>query len=133
MKILSKENIVRINGRTIKTHGGNFVPPNNFLHESNLDYIIEFIDAKMFGEPLYPNVWDKAAVYFYNIICNHIFSDGNKRTGLEAMLLFLSVNGYRLSKSLAHDDLLNFVIEVASGQKTLEACQDWIKNNIETL
>jgi death on curing protein len=133
MKILSKENIVRINGRTIKTHGGNFVSPNNFLHESNLDYIIEIIDAKMFGEPLYPNVWDKAAVYFYNIICNHIFSDGNKRTGLEAMLLFLSVNGYRLSKSLAHDDLLNFVIEVASGQKTLEACQDWIKNNIETL
>jgi death on curing protein len=133
MKLISKENVIRINARTIKAHGGNFVPPHNFLHESNLDYIIEIIDAKMFGEPLYPNVWDKAAVYFYNIICNHIFSDGNKRTGLEAMLLFLSVNGYRLSKSLAHDDLLNFVIEVASGQKTLEACQDWIKNNIETL
>jgi prophage maintenance system killer protein len=49
------------------------------------------------------------------------------------MLLFLSVNGYRLNHDLPQNDLLNFIIEVASGQKTLEECQDWIKNHIETL
>ncbi len=133
MKKISKENIIRINGKTIKAHGGNFVPPYNFLHESNLDYLIDIIDAEMFGEPLYPNIWDKAAIYLYNIICNHIFSDGNKRTGLETMLLFLSINGYRIKHNLPHDELLNFVIEVASGQKTLEECREWVKNNIEHL
>jgi death on curing protein len=131
MRKISKKNIISINERTIIAHGGNFVPPNNFLHEENLDYVIDIIDAEMFGEPLYPNIWDKAAIYFYNIICNHIFSDGNKRTGLEAALLFLAVNGFRLKRSLSKDVVLNFVIEVASGQKTLEECRTWFDNHIE--
>jgi death on curing protein len=133
MRKISKKNIITINERTIKAHGGNFVPPHNFLHESNLDYLIEIIDAEMFGEPLYPHIWDKAAIYLYNIICNHIFSDGNKRTGLEAALLFLEINGYRVKLNLSQDDLLNFVIEIASGQKTLDECRDWLKDNIEHL
>ena len=131
MKKISKNNIITINERTIKAHGGNYMPPHNFLHESNLDYIIDIIDAEMFGEPLYPTIADKAAIYFYNIICNHIFSDGNKRTGLEAGLLFLSVNGYRIARSVSKDDLFNFVTAVASGQVTLDECRDWFKTNIE--
>jgi death on curing protein len=133
MKLISKNNIVKINERTIKAHGGNYVPPQNFLHESNLDYVIDIIDAEMFGEPLYPNLWDKAGIYLYNIICNHIFSDGNKRTGLETALLFLSVNGYRIKRSLPQDELLNFVIEVASGQITLDECRLWFQTHIEPL
>lgn len=133
MILLSKNNIVKINERTIKAHGGNFVPSQNFLHESNLDYLIDIIDAEMFGEPLYPNIWDKAAVYYYNIICNHIFSDGNKRAGLETALLFLSVNGYRIKRNLPKDELLNFVIEVASGQLTLDDCRLWFQTHIEEL
>ncbi|MES2520268.1 MAG: Fic family protein [Bacteroidota bacterium] len=31
---------------------------------------------------------DKAVICCYNIIGNHIFSDGNKRTGLESALAF---------------------------------------------
>ena len=131
MILISKNNIVKINDKTIKAHGGNFVPPQNFLHESNLDYLIDIIDAEMFGEPLYPNIWDKAGIYLYNIICNHIFSDGNKRTGLETALLFLSVNGYRIKRSLPKDELLNFVIEVASGQLTLDECRLWFQTHIE--
>jgi death on curing protein len=81
---LDKEEIVFINQRTVAEHGGNFMPPHNFLHEENLDYLIEAVQAEMFGAPLYPSITDKAALYCYNIICNHIFTDGNKRTGLEA-------------------------------------------------
>ena len=133
MKKISKNNIITINERTIKAHGGNYMPPHNFLHESNLDYIIDIIDAEMFGEPLYPTIADKAAIYFYNIICNHIFSDGNKRTGLEAGLLFLSINGYRIARSVSKDDLFNFVTAVASGQVTLDECRDWFKKNSEVV
>ena len=131
MELLTKIDIVHINYRTVKVHGGNFIEPHNFLHESNLDYIIEIIDAEMFGEPLYPNLSDKASIYFYNIICNHIFSDGNKRTGLEAASAFLKLNRHRLRKSMKHSDLYDFVVSVASGQKTLEECREWFKNNIE--
>ncbi len=127
---LLKTEIIYINKKTIEIHGGNFIPPNNFLHEENLDYLIDIVESEMFGVELYPKIYDKAAVYFYNIICNHIFSDGNKRTGLEAALAFLKLNNYEISQSLKNEDILNFVIKVASGHSSLEECQLWFSQNV---
>ena len=125
MTYLDKEDIVFINQRTVAEHGGNFMPPHNFLHEENLDYLVEAVQAEMFGEPLYPTLTDKAAVYCYNIIGNHIFTDGNKRTGLEAALAFLKLNGKRLSRDLPQNDLYEFILKVASGQSSLDECRTW--------
>ena len=99
MIFLKKQDIFYINYRSVKAHGGNYSPPNNLLHEENLDYVLEAVQSEMFGQVLYPTIADKAAVYCYNIICNHIFLDGNKRTGLEAALSFLKLNNYRLLKT----------------------------------
>ena len=129
MEYLDKEVIIFINKRTVDAHGGNFMPPNNFLHEENLDYLLEAVQAEMFGEPLYPTITDKAAVYCYNIICNHIFSDGNKRTGLEAGLAFLKLNGFRLSKNLPNKSLFDFIIKIASGESSIEECREWFRVN----
>ncbi|MBD2757614.1 type II toxin-antitoxin system death-on-curing family toxin [Spirosoma validum] len=131
MEYLQKEDITRINFLTIRHVGGNFVPPANFLHEENLDYLLEAVQAEMFGAPLYPDVHQKAGLYFFNIISNHIFQDGNKRTGLEAALLFLQLNGYDL---LVDDELLiNFTLAVASAEYTLETVQDWFKDHIQAV
>ena len=133
MELLTKADIIVINYKTVKAHGGNYVPPYNFLHEDNLDYIVDIIEAEMFGAPLYPTIADKASVYFYNIICNHIFSDGNKRTGLEAAVLFLGGNYHQLRSSLKNSELFDFVTSVASGQVTLDECRAWFKDNIEPI
>jgi death on curing protein len=130
IQYLDKDDITFINQRTVAEHGGNFMPPNNFLHEENLDYLLEAVKAEMFGEPLYPTITDKAAIYCYNIICNHIFSDGNKRTGLEAALAFLKLNEFRLDKSMPNDKLYDFIIKVASGQSSLEECREWFSENV---
>ncbi len=87
----------------------------------------------MFGEPLYPKITDKAALYCYNIICNHIFSDGNKRTGLEAALAFLKLNDFRLNKNLKHENLLAFILKIASGNSNLEECKAWFAENVTSL
>lgn len=150
MEYLTKEDIIFINQKTVKKHGGNFVPPSNLLNESPLDYLVDIIDAEMFGEPLYPKVSDKAAIYMYNIISNHIFQDGNKRTGLESALLFLKLNDFQLQEALekiAIDDnrfvpaegsssieiLIAFTLEIASGILTLENCKKWFELNIEKM
>lgn len=125
MIYLDKEDIVFINQRTVAEHGGNYMPPSNFLHEENLDYLVEAVQAEMFGEPLYPTIPDKAAIYCFNIIGNHIFTDGNKRTGLEAALAFLKLNGKRLSRTLPQNDLYDFILKVASGQSSLDECRTW--------
>ena len=150
MEYLYKEDIILINQMTIERHGGNFVPPFNLLNEDRLDFLVEAVSGEMFGEPMYPKVYHKAGLYIFNIIQNHIFHDGCKRTGLEAALLFLKLNGYKLKNKLSNpnyisttaplgklyekksnEELFDFVIEIASGNVTLEACQNWLKGNIQ--
>ncbi|MBC8109768.1 MAG: type II toxin-antitoxin system death-on-curing family toxin [Verrucomicrobia bacterium] len=127
MYYLSKAQIIAINKHQIETFGGNFVPPFNLLNENPLDYLVEIIDSEMFGEALYPEIHHKASVYMFNIICNHIFSDGNKRTGLQVTLVFLISNGYQLNSTIDDQTLIDFTTEVASGKYTLEAVQEWFK------
>jgi death-on-curing protein len=129
MIYLDKEDIILINKETVEAHGGNYMPPSNFLHESNLDYLLEAVQAEMFGQPLYPDITDKASVYCYNIICNHIFTDGNKRTGLEAGIAFLKLNNMRLRKNLPLMELQDFIIKIASGESSLEECRTWFADN----
>lgn len=134
MRYLTKQRIIQLNKATVDAHGGNFMPPNNFLHEENLDYLLEAVQAEMFGEPLYPTITDKAAIYCFNIICNHIFSDGNKRTGLASALLFLNLNNFDLSLNVNDTILTDFIIKVASGESNLEECRAWFAENVvETL
>lgn len=79
----------------------------------------------MFGEPLYPTITDKAALYCFNIIGNHIFIDGNKRTGLGAALQFLNLNHHDLSDALTNSFLTNYILKIASGQSDLDECRAW--------
>ncbi len=146
MEYLQKEEIIFINRKTIERHGGNFVSPHNILNENPLDYVVEAVSAEMFGEPLYPEIWDKAAVYFHTIITGHIFQDGNKRTGLETALAFLKLNNAKLNENLvkvesegkiiptmgnsSNQILINFTLEAASGLLSLDDCKVWFKENI---
>lgn len=143
MRKLSKSQITRLNKITISENGGQFIPPDNFLHGEQLGYLVEMIDAELFGEPLYPSISDKAALYMFNVISNHIFSDGNKRTGLSAALVFLNINGYELSETLYTPNwvgvLINvasfdkhleeFTLAVASGKVGLDQCREWFGIN----
>ncbi|MCP9756509.1 type II toxin-antitoxin system death-on-curing family toxin [Lacihabitans sp. CCS-44] len=72
-------------------------------------------------------------MYCYNVICNHIFTDVNKRSGLESALAFLKLNDFRLNKSLKYYDLLNFILKIASGQSSLEECKAWFAENTSSL
>ncbi|HLO57038.1 MAG TPA: type II toxin-antitoxin system death-on-curing family toxin [Saprospiraceae bacterium] len=82
---------------------------------------------------MYPSIEDKAAVYCYNIICDYIFRDGNKRTGLLASLNFLNINGYDISREVNNDIMTNFILAVASGEVSLEDCRKWFAENTESL
>lgn len=133
MIYLDKDDIILINQFTIDAHGGNYTPPFNILKEEPLDYVVDIVQADIFGEPMYPDISDKAGVYLFSIVCNHIFLDGNKRTGLEAALSFLKLNGSRLRRDLALSVLHDFVIKVASGESTLDECRSWFKENIAVM
>ena len=130
IRYLTTEELILINRKTVARHGGQYIEPANFLNEGALAYLIEVVSSVMFGMPLYPNLSDKVDLYVYNIIANHIFSDGNKRTGLEAAILFLDLNGYRINKNTPKVILYDFTIKVASGESSLDECQGWFELNI---
>jgi death-on-curing protein len=46
-----------------------------------------------FGEPIYPDEYGRVAAIFHSIICDHVFVDGNKRTGTGTAVLFLTAAG----------------------------------------
>ena len=92
MKLLTKDIIIQFDELTVQKHGGSFVPLGNFLNENSLDYMLEAVNAELFGVEMYPTIADKAAFYMFSIVTGHIFQDGNKRTGLGAARLFLKMN-----------------------------------------
>ena len=46
------------------------------------------------GKHLHADLFDMAATYAFHITENHPFVDGNKRTALNAAIVFLGLNGF---------------------------------------
>lgn len=68
--------------------------------------------ATYFGVDPYPTLEEKAAALLHSLVCNHALIDGNKRLGLAAMIVFLGVNGRKLT--LTNDEAYDLVIAVAT-------------------
>ena len=72
--------------------------------------------ASVFGEDAYPDIHLKAAALMHSLARNHALIDGNKRLSWTACLIFLAINGQRISAS--EDDRFDFVIRVAAGAES---------------
>lgn len=66
----------------------------------------------------------KAGLYVFSIVCNHIFQDGNKRTGLQAAIIFLLTNGDGFAE-FVDDLLIRFTPSVASAEQPLAWFQEY--------
>ena len=81
------------------------------------------------GVDLYPTVFDKAARLCFGLAKNHPFNDGNKRTAVHSMLVYLYVNDILLDYDQL--ELENVIIAVASGAMSYENLAAWIKNHVK--
>lgn len=63
---------------------------------SKLESILETPKQTFEGKELYPTIFEKAACYFYFIIKNHPFLNGNKRLAIVTTYVFLKLNNYNL-------------------------------------
>ena len=74
------------------------------------------------------DIADLAAAYAWGIVRNHPFHDGNKRTGLLAMELFLALNGCTL---LADDAAcVTTFMRIAAGELGEEELAAWVRRHI---
>ena len=76
---------------------------------------------------LYPSIYDKAAQLCYGLANNHPFTDGNKRTALHRMYVYLIINGFDIMAT--QQDVENMIIDVAAGNMTNVELAQWLREN----
>ena len=79
------------------------------------------------GNDLYPSIYDKAAQLCYGIANNHPFTDGNKRTALHSMYVYLIVNGYDIIAT--QQEVENLIINIAAGRMHTTELSKWLQEN----
>lgn len=70
------------------------------------------------GQDLYPDVISKASCYLRSLAMNHPFYDANKRTALLSTMVFLEMNGYKVTGN--DDELYNLVKEIVEEKSSIE-------------
>lgn len=82
------------------------------------------VEQTVFGEDAYPTIADKAAAYAFFITAGHPFNDGNKRTAVLAMDLFLDLNGYQLQQS--DEEIEEMFVSLAAGTTDQNEFFTWV-------
>jgi death on curing protein len=80
--------------------------------------------TSVFGEDAYSTIELKTAALMHSIIKYQPMVDGNKRTSLLAVQIFLALNGFSLIAP--HDEAFDFVLAVATDQLDLQQMATWI-------
>lgn len=77
---------------------------------------------------LHKDIFDMAAAYACGIIKNHPFIDGNKRTGIIVMLIFLKYNGHELN--FEQEALCQLGISIAKSKIASKKIASLLRKNI---
>jgi death on curing protein len=88
------------------------VGPNEYRNRALVDSAVTRPFQAVFGHELFPSLHDKAAALFHSLIADHPFENGNKRTAVLALDLFLAANGLFLY--LGDDEMYRLAVDTAS-------------------
>ena len=128
-RYINKRMVLAINLLSIELAGGT-AHTNNVRLGMSLGFIENIHSNNLFGEKIYPDIYHQAAAYMFYIIKNHVFHDGNKRTGLATAVTLLNWNNIHLHP-FNENEVFDFVIDIASGkndaQENISRIAMWFK------
>ena len=126
VEYLTLEEILRIHYQLIEDFGGS----HGVRDDGRLKSVVDAPKQNIFGAEQYRSIFDKAAVYIRNIIGDHPFSDGNKRTAITVCAIFLVRNGYMLNATPKF--LEDFTVNVATNGLDIPDIANWLTANTRT-
>jgi death-on-curing protein len=111
---LSEEAVVQIHDEQIGAFGGlhGLRDPNGLASAVSSAIHVFFYQEGA-------TVFDVAGAYAYYISMSQAFLDGNKRTGLQAAISFLKINGYRVETD--PENLFAWIINLHSSPEARQA------------
>jgi death-on-curing protein len=127
VKFIPSEIVPVIHADLIQRYGGTF----GIRDEKLLDSSLAQAKARWGGLYLHKSIFDKAAAYGFHLCRNHPFVDGNKRTALIVMDIFLQKNGWELIAS--EEDTYTMIMRLADGGISKIELSFWLKENCRRL
>ena len=125
MEYVDAEEILLIHYQLIERYGGS----HGTRDLSRVKSVALASSQHVFKDEQYKTVFEKASVYARNIITDHPFRDGNKRTGIATAAMFLEKNGYSLRAKKG--EVENFAVEIAVNKLSIEAIATWLKQHTD--
>lgn len=122
--MIQLEDVLRLHELSIQDYGGMPGIRDTGLLEAAINRPFQTFG----GDDLYPSAFEKAAALAESLIINHPFADGNKRTGMLAMVALLKEYGIHVKAS--NTELYNFTISISTGECRFEQIVQWLKENV---
>jgi death-on-curing protein len=104
----TRQVVEALHAEQLRRHGGT----QGLRDENTLESALYRAENKAaYGDP---DIYELAAAYAFGLARNHAFVDGNKRTAIVTAMLFLLLNGYRMTA----DDgrVYMFTMALAAGE-----------------
>ncbi|MEK7115204.1 MAG: type II toxin-antitoxin system death-on-curing family toxin [Patescibacteria group bacterium] len=121
MNYLTKEQILLIHSLIIDETDG-----MHGVRDRHIILSLENSPKQSFGgKETYPTPFQKAALYARNIILNHPFIDGNKRTGMTTAIIFLENNDFQIS--IPQGEIEKFALKIVSEKLDIEDIAAWLE------
>jgi death-on-curing family protein len=128
----TRDNIISLNRRHSQRAGTLYVEPDNLRNAGSLEWVLDAIQYPLFGVDKYPTLAEKAALLAWVIIDGHVFHDGNKRTGMSALDIFIRQNGYQLTAT--DEEVVELALRIASrkirADYTFDEFMQWVANRL---
>lgn len=134
MIVPNREEIIKLNQYHINKTGGFFKSPDNLLNRNSLEWVLNAVQFPLFGLDPYPTIAAKASLLTWVIISRHVFYDGNKRTGISALQIFLLVNGYKINAT--YKEYEDIALAIARGKEEKypwEYLLNWVEKRSELI
>ena len=122
VNLVTSEYLKEINKEMIRLGGGEGVGVKD---ENLFQSLLIGYNQEVFGISVYPNIKDKISYIVFSIICNHVFRDGNKRTGM--FVLTSLCNKFKID--ISNIDRKELAILLGTSSITLEDLAGIIKKN----
>ncbi|GAA2916480.1 type II toxin-antitoxin system death-on-curing family toxin [Enterococcus pseudoavium] len=128
MRYLTVKDIVKINAKLItKVSAGELI---GIKDAAALDMAVNQPQQEVFGEALYPTIYDKASILAINLAKRHPFQNGNKRTALVSMITFLMMNGYTIS--FTQEEAVSFILNITTSTQEFDNLKEEVSNYLKT-
>jgi death-on-curing protein len=120
---LNADDVISINKKVIAKYGGIYGIRDRTLVETSVDSVVNNYHYERLG------LVELSTIYALSVTQNHPFLDGNKRTALMSMLIFLDLN--RINAEFSQKELEDNIVKITLKEMKREEFLEWVKKFIK--